>query len=594
MWYYNIMNEKLNLIPDLPGSYQMLDKDGVVIYVGKAKNLKKRVKSYFKGTVTGKTAMLVNEITDFTFITTSSELEAFILELNLIKKYNPKYNILLKDDKSYPYIEYISKPYPMIKVARYLQIKKRDKKNIFGPYPNAYAARRIVNLLNRIYPLKKCEHMPKDICLYYHIEECLGYCSKNLDIDKLNQMENEILSFLRGNDEVIKNKITQRIDYYSKQLNFEVALDLKNELKYIEIVMAKQQVELNDYINRDIISYYTNKGLLSVQILFIRSGKIVGSTSNVLYIISDIKDEISSYILSFYENHEVPKEILVPEDISNEILSEILDTKFIVPERGKKRKLIDMAYTNAKITLENEIELINRKEEKTMGANKRLGELLKMNIHRIDAFDNSNLFGSFSVSGMVVFINGKPFKNEYRKYKISLNKNDDYNTMKEVVFRRYKRAIEENTELPSIIIVDGGVNQINAAKEVINNLKLNIKIVGLKKDDKHSTKSLIDGDTYEEIDLSKDHNVFLYLTKIQDEVHRYTINYHKQIRSKGSISSVLDNVEGIGNIRKKELIKKYGSVKKMSEASITELESIIPKQTAEKLKQFLNEWNKRD
>ncbi len=581
------MDEKLQLIPDLPGSYQMYDKDGIIIYVGKAKNLKKRVKSYFKGTVTGKTLMMVNEVVDFKYITTSSELEAFILELNLIKKYNPKYNILLKDDKTYPYIEYISKPYPVVKVSRYLKIKKSDKKSLFGPYPNAYAARRIVNLLNRIYPLKKCNGMPKEVCLYYHIEECLGYCSKELDNNKLLEMENEILSFLKGNEEIVRNKIVDRIDYYSKQLNFEVALELKNELKYIEIVMAKQKVELNDLTNRDIIGYHVYKGMVCIQILFIRSGKIVGGTSNILYVISDLYDEISSYILSFYQKHEIPTEIIICDDINNNIISELLNTKVVKPERGKKKNLCKMASDNAKITLENEIELINRKEEKTMGANTRLGELLNMNIHRIDAFDNSNLFGAYSVSGMVVFINGKPNKNEYRKYKISVDKNDDYNTMKEVVFRRYSK--KEN--LPSLIIVDGGVNQINAAKDILAKLELNIKVVGLKKDNKHTTKALIDGDTYKEINLTKDHNVFLYLTKIQDEVHRFTINYHKQIRSKGSIASVLDNIEGIGAVRKKELIKKYGSVKKISEAPLEDLLEILPENTVHNLKKYLDEWN---
>ncbi len=581
------MDEKLKLIPDLPGSYQMYDKDGIIIYVGKAKNLKKRVKSYFKGTVTGKTLMMVNEVVDFKYITTSSELEAFILELNLIKKYNPKYNILLKDDKTYPYIEYISKPFPVVKVSRYLKVKKSDKKSLFGPYPNAYAARRIVNLLNRIYPLKKCEGNPKNICLYYHIDECLGYCSKELDQSRVLQMENEILSFLRGNEEVIKNKILDRIDYYSKQLNFEVALDLKNELKYIEIVMAKQKVELNDLTNRDIIGYHVEKGMVCIQILFIRSGKIVGGSSNILYVIADLYDEIASYILSFYQKHEIPTEIMICDNINNSIISELLNTRVVTPERGKKKKLCNMAGDNAKITLKNEIELINRKEEKTLGANTRLGELLNMNIHRIDAFDNSNLFGSFSVSGMVVFINGKPNKNEYRKYKISVDKNDDYNTMREVVFRRYSK----NENLPSLIIVDGGVNQINAAKDILSKLHLNIKVVGLKKDNKHTTKALIDGETYKEIDLTNDHNVFLYLTKIQEEVHRFTINYHKQIRSKGSIASVLDNIEGIGAVRKKELIKKYGSVKKISEASHQELLELLPENTVNNLKKYLDEWN---
>lgn len=587
------MEEKLKLIPDLPGSYQMLDKNGIVIYVGKAKNLKKRVKSYFKGTVTGKTALLVSEIVDFTYIVTSSELEAFILELNLIKKYNPKYNILLKDDKSYPYIEYISKPYPVVKVSRYLNIKKKDSKNIFGPFPNAYAARRIVKLLNRIYPLKKCDGMPKEVCLYYHINECLGYCQKIQNQEKVLSMETEILSFLRGNDKILKDKLLEKIEYFSNQLNFEVALDLKNELNYIDIIMKKQKVELNDLVNRDVVGYYYLNSILGVQILFIRNGKIVGAAQNSINIITTIEDDLSTYLLNFYEKHEIPKEILVKKDLNNDLLSEILKTKFLIPERGKKKKLVDMAITNAEINLKNEINLISMNDEKTNGANNRLGELLDIPIHRIDAFDNSNLFGSYSVSGMVVFINGKPSKNEYRKYKISLEKNDDYFMMKEVIYRKYYKALLEKSELPSLIIVDGGVNQINAAKEILESLNLKIKVVGLKKDNKHTTNALVDGDTYMEIDLKNEKNVFLYLTRIQDEVHRFTINYHRQIRSKGSISSVLDNVKGIGSIRKKELIKKYGSVKKISEASINELSDILPIEVAENLKKYLIEWSKK-
>lgn len=568
----------------------MIDKNGIIIYVGKAKNLKKRVNSYFKGTVTGKTQLLVSEIVDFKYIVTSSELEAFILELNLIKKYNPKYNILLKDDKSYPYIEYNKYPYPSLKVSRYLKIKKSSDKYIFGPYPNAYAARRIVNLLNRIYPLKKCNYMPKEVCLYYHIDECLGYCVKQIDQEKTNNMESEILSFLRGNDKVLRDKILSKIDYYSEQLNYEVAQDLKSELDYIDIITTKQKVELSDLINRDIIGYYYENGVVAIHILFIRNGKIVGDNSNIIYVITSLEDEISRYLLTFYENHEIPREILVQNNISNDVISEILNTKIITPIKGQKKKLVDMTIENAKINLTNEIKLLYTKEEKIVGANNRLSELLNIPIHRIDAFDNSNLFGSYSVSAMVVFINGKPEKNEYRKYKISLDKNDDYNMMKEVIYRRYYRVLVDKLEIPSLIIVDGAINQINAARSVLEDLNLKIKVIGLKKDEKHSTKALIDGDTLEEIDLKEEKNVFFYLTRIQDEVHRYAINYHKKIRSKGAIESILDGVNNVGIVRKEKLLKKYGSIKKINEATIEELCEILPKDTAIELKKHLENW----
>lgn len=585
-----MFKEKLKTIPHLPGSYQMRNINGNVIYVGKAKDLYKRVNSYFKGTVTGKTAIMVSEVADFTYITTSSEQEAFILELNLIKEYNPKYNILLKDDKSYPYIEYISKPYPRLKVSRYLNIRKKDKKLLFGPYPNAYAARKIVELINRIYPLKKCEGMPKHVCLYYHIGECLGYCEKNVNLDKLKEMEHEILAFLRGNDKILIDNINAKIKAYSDTLNFEMARDLKKELEYISVILDKQKVELHDYINRDVIAAFLDDGLVSVQILFLRSGKIIGGHNDKFYLISDIADELNTYILNFYSKHEIPKEILVENIMNSEILSELLNTKVYNPIKGKKKNLLDMAKTNAKISLEQELKIIERDEARTVDANAKLKEILGLDVlDRIDAFDNSNLFGSYAVSGMVVFINGKPAKNEYRKYKVSVDKNDDYNTMKEVIYRRYYRALVDNLTMPDLILVDGGENQIRAAKEILDALKLKINVCGLKKDNHHKTSELIDGDTLEVIDLSNYTDVFHYLTRIQDEVHRFTITYHKTLRDKGTIASLLDNIDGIGKVRKKELIKKYGSIKKMSEASIEELSEIIPENVALNLHKYLKE-----
>ena len=583
-----MLKEKLKAIPHLPGSYQMRNINNIVIYVGKAKDLYKRVNSYFKGNVTGKTAKMVSEVVDFTYITTKTEQEAFILELNLIKEYDPKYNILLKDDKSYPYIEYISKPYPKLKVSRYLSVKKRDKKLLFGPYPNAYAARKIVNLINRLYPLKKCEGMPKNVCLYYHIGECLGYCEKNVNAYSEEKMEKDILEFLKGNDKILIDKIMEKINTFSNNLNFEAALELKKELDYIKVVLDKQRVELHDYVNRDVIGYDALDGIASVQILFIRNGKIVGGNNDKFYIMSDLEDEVNSYILKYYERHEVPKEILLEDKLNNEVISNILNTKVYVPLKGKKKNLVEMAHINARISLEQEVTIIKNDEKRSVLANDELRKLLNLKVlDRIDSFDNSNLFGSFAVSGMVVFKNGKPSKNEYRKYKVSVDKNDDYNTMREVIYRRYYRCMVEKSEMPDLILVDGGINQINACKSVLDELHLQIKVCGLRKDDHHRTNELIDGDTLQIIEIPRMSDVFHYLTRIQDEVHRYTINYHKQIRSKGSISSVLDNVDGIGSIRKKELIKKYGSIKKMNEASVLELSEIVPENVAKNLKKYL-------
>ena len=585
-----MLREKLKTIPHLPGSYQMRNINNTVIYVGKAKDLYKRVNSYFKGNVTGKTAKMVSEVVDFTYITTSTEQEAFILEINLIKQYDPKYNILLKDDKSYPYIEYISKPYPRVKVSRYLSVKKKDKKMLFGPYPNAYAARKIVNLINRLYPLKKCEGMPKNVCLYYHIGECLGFCEKHVDKDKLNKMEADILEFLRGNDKILIDKLVGKINMYSDSLNFENALELKKELDYIKIVLDKQKVELHDYVNRDVIGYYFDEGIVSVEVLFVRNGKIVGGNNDKFYLMSDLSDEVTSYILKFYERHEIPKELLVLNLDSDKmnIVSELLALKVVMPVKGIKKKLADMAYNNAKIALEQELEIIRNDEKRSIIANDELRKLVGLEVlDRIESYDNSNLFGTYAVSGMVVFKNGKPSKKDYRKYKVSVDMNDDYNTMKEIIYRRFYRGLVEKTEMPDLILVDGGITQIGACKSVLDELHLNIKVCGLRKDDHHRTNELVDGDTLKVYDIPKGSDIFHYLTRIQDEVHRFTITYHKTLRDKGSIGSILDNIDGIGNVRKKELIKRFGSIKKMKEASIEELSGIIPETVAIELKKYL-------
>lgn len=583
-----MLKEKLANIPNLPGSYQMKNKDGVIIYVGKAKNLHRRVNSYFNRTQTGKTARLVSEIADLSYIVTSSEMEAFLLEINLIKQYNPKYNILLKDDKSYPYIEYIEHPYPKLKVSRYLQIRKKDHKKLFGPYPNAYAARKIVNLLNRLYPLKKCDGNPKKVCLYYHIGECLGYCEKKVSIETQQKMSEEILNFLSGNDKILKDKIEEKIAKYSEALNFELALELKKELDYINIVLDKQKITLQDLTNRDVVGTYFQNGYISVQILFLRNGKIVGGHTDIFPVVEDFQSDMEQYLELFYARHEIPKEILVQSETETDILKTYFENKIVVPLKGQKKDLVNMAIQNAKINFEQEFEILKKKEDQTEGANDALKQILNLPIlDRIDLFDNSNLFGDWSVSCMVVFKNGLPSKNEYRKYKIMYDKNDDYDMMREVIYRRYQRALVEKTELPNLIIVDGGIGQIHACKEVLDSLNLSIKVCGLKKNDKHRTNDLVDGDSLKIIDIPKDSPVFHYLTRMQDEVHRFTINYHRTIRSKGSIASVLDNIEGIGEKRKKELIKAFGSVKAMEEASLEVLQKYVPEKVAKTLQNYL-------
>lgn len=582
----NMFKEELKLVPNKPGSYQMYDKSDTVIYVGKAKNLKKRLSSYFRGTHTGKTAKMISNIAYFKYIVTNTELESFILEINLIKKYNPKYNILLKDDKSYPYIEYTRKPFPSLKVVRYLKVKKSKDKILFGPYVNVYAARRIVNLINRLYPLKKCEGMPKEVCLYYHIHECLGYCTKHVNSEDIINMENEIISFLRGNEDIIKNKLKEKINYYSENMNYEMALELKKELDYMNIVLEKQKVELTAKEDLDVINYAFINGFISLEFLYIRAGKLVGNYTEIEPVTDDYLNEIEYLIALFYNKREIPKQILIPDEIDEIVLKEIIDTMFIKVTKGSKYKLLKMAKENATINLENNFKRIENQISKTEGANEELEHLLGMKIKRIDIFDNSNLFGSFAVSGMVVFVDGSPDKNKYRKYKVMVDKNDDYHTMKEVIYRRYYRALLEK-DLPDLILVDGGITQIRAAKEILEELNLNIKVCGLVKNDKHRTNDLLDGDTLEIYDVDRTSNLFHYLTRMQDEVHRYTINYHRQIRSKGSIQSILDNIPGIGEKRRKELIKTFGSVKKIKEASAEELNKILPPDVTNKLMTYL-------
>ena len=584
--------KELREVPKKSGCYLMYNSDNVVIYVGKAKILFNRLKSYFTGRVTGKTKKLVSEIDHFEYIVTNSETEAFILEINLIKKYDPKYNILLRDDKSYPYIELTSDKYPRLIVKREININKKSS-HLFGPYPNVYAARRLVNLLNRLYPLKKCDTMPKKVCLYYHIGECLGYC-EHKDID-ITPMKNEILSILNGNDTLLINKINEKIKINSDNLNYEVCKELVEELGYIKEVFKNQSiVELDDNINRDVINYYYENSYLSIVIFFIRNGKLVGNNYKIIPIINDIKDTLEYYISTFYSKSNIaPKEIIMPEIIDIDMMSNVLNTKVITVKRGPKKKLFDMAYNNAKEQYDKEIRLIYNNEKLTTDANEELRNLLHLDkLHIIEAFDNSNLFGTFSVSGMVSFIDGVPSKKNYRKFKLTFDKNDDVASMKEVIYRRYFRVLKDKLVMPDLIIVDGGNNQINACKEILESLNLNIKIIGVKKDNHHSPESIVDGDTYEIIKIDKSSNVFRLLSRIDEEVHRFTINYHKEIRSKGSISSVLDNINGLGDKRKKALIKKYGSVTKMKEATTYELSEVIPLKVAEELHEYLESMEK--
>ena len=588
-----MFKEELSLVPHLPGCYLMKNKDNIVIYVGKSKNLKNRLSSYFNREHTGKTMMLVREIDHFEYIVTNTEMESLLLEINLIKKYTPKYNILYRDDKSYPYIELTDEKVPRLRIIRRINVKK-IKNNLFGPYPNVGAARRVVEILNRVYPLRKCNTYEKRECLYYHIGECLGYCTKNIDEEIIKEMKTEIISFLNGNTKVLTNKLKEKMNKYSNNMEYEKALEYKELLNYINITTEKQKVDLDDRVNIDVVGYYSKDNYISIQILFIRGGKLLDRNRNIFPMVGDEEEELSNYLLNFYsKNVSNTKEILVPDNIDTSTFSELFNIKFITPIKGEKKRILSLAEDNARIYYEEQMTYIKRDEDKINNSLNELKEKLNIpSADRIELFDNSNLFGSFNVSGMVVFKMGKPSKNDYRKYKITNDVNDDYGTMKEVIYRRYFKALKENTELPDLIIVDGGIGQINVAREVISSLGLKIEVCGLKKDDTHSTNMLLGKDPLEEIKIDKQSDLFLLLTKMQDEVHNFTISYHKNIRSKGALSSVLDNIEGIGEVRKNKLLKKYKTISKMKEAPLEELEEILPKDIAVSFKDFLQEYDK--
>lgn len=585
-----MIQEKLNLVPHKPGCYLMKNEAGVIIYVGKAKDLKNRVNSYFHSSHTGKTAKLVSEIRDFEYIVVSSETESLILEINLIKKHDPKYNILLRDDKTYPYIELTTDKVPRLLVVRRPHLKK-NKTRLFGPYPNVNAARGVVNLLNRIYPLRKCTTYNKRPCLYYHIGQCLGYCTKSVPLEKIKSMEDDIIRFLKGDHEKVSTSLHEKMEKESARLNFEKAMEFKEMLDYINVTLVKQKIEINDDISRDVFGFYNDDNYLSVFVFFIRDSKIASHHHTIIPLIDSVSEELTRYIAKFYDKALLPKEVLVPMVADNELLASYLKCSVKVPLKGIKKKVIDMACENASRELSEKITLLFRNEERQSKANDDLRRLLLMDkLDRIEIFDNAHLFGTYNVSGMVVFKDGVPSKNDYRKFKISNDKNDDYGTMREVIYRRYFRVLKDNLERPDLIIVDGGLGQLHAAREVLDGFNMDIKLACLKKDDKHSTSALLTEE--KEYSVEKRSDLFHYLERMQAEVHNFTINYHKNLRSKGAYESVLDNIEGIGEKRRKELLKKYKSLEGISAQSLDELSTVLPRNVAEKL--LLNLKNLND
>ena len=569
-----------------PGCYLMKNTEGKVIYVGKARKLKNRVSSYFTGAHNYKTTKLVDHIWDFDYIVTGSEKEALLLEINLIKDYTPEYNIMFMDNTYYPYIELTDETHPRLKIVR----KTKNKKNkYFGPYPDATAARNTFKLLNKLYPLRKCNHVPDKPCLYYSLHQCLGPCINEVDKSQYDEIRKELISFIHGNTKSKIDELTEKMMTASENLQFELAKEYRDLIRSIEYVTAKQNVQFGDYKDRDILGYFIDKGYISIQLFFMREGKLLYHDFNLEPVGEDFEEDLIRFLVTYYQTHPEPYELLIPQDVDLELLTEILSCHVLQPQRGDKKSLVEMANKNAKEALEKKFLLKEKTDEKTILPIIELGQKLGIDTpHTIELYDNSNIQGAYAVAGMVVYKDGVPSKKDYRKYKIkTVEGPDDYASMKEVIYRRYYRLLMEQKEMADLIIVDGGLGQIKVAKEVIDSLNLSVHICGLSKDDKHSTAMLLDEDG-KQVPIDTKSPLFFLLTRMQDEVHRYAISFHRQVRSKSLFSSILDEVEGIGEARKKKLLNHFKSVKKMKEASLEELEAVIPKNTAAKLYEVLH------
>lgn len=569
-----------------PGCYLMKNTDGKVIYVGKARKLKNRVSSYFTGAHNYKTTKLVDHIWDFDYIVTGSEKEALLLEINLIKDYTPEYNIMFMDNTYYPYIELTDENHPRLKIVR----KTKNKKNkYFGPYPDATAARNTFKLLNKLYPLRKCNHVPDKPCLYYSLHQCLGPCINEVDKSQYDEIRKELISFIHGNTKSKIDELTEKMMTASENLQFELAKEYRDLIRSIEYVTAKQNVQFGDYKDRDILGYFIDKGYISIQLFFMREGKLLYHDFNLEPVGEDFEEDLIRFLVIYYQTHPEPYELLIPQDVDLELLTEILSCHVLQPQRGDKKSLVEMANKNAKEALEKKFLLKEKTDEKTILPIIELGQKLGIDTpHTIELYDNSNIQGAYAVAGMVVYKDGVPSKKDYRKYKIkTVEGPDDYASMKEVIYRRYYRLLMEQKEMADLIIVDGGLGQIKVAKEVINSLNLSVHICGLSKDDKHSTAMLLD-ENGNQVPIDTKSPLFFLLTRMQDEVHRYAISFHRQVRSKSLFSSILDEVEGIGEARKKKLLNHFKSVKKMKESSLEELEAVIPKNTAAKLYEVLH------
>jgi len=587
----NLIKSKLELLPTSPGCYIHKDKNGTIIYVGKAKNLRNRVRSYFRGSHDTKTEALVSEIVDFEFIVTESNIEALLLEINLIKENKPKYNIMLKDDKSYPFIKITNERYPRLIITR--QVKK-DGGLFCAPFPGGGAANEIKRLLDRIFPFRKCTNPPSKVCFYYHIGQCMAHTICKKDESYFKSMAQEVSDFLKGQDDKIIDDLKSKMAVAAQNMEFERAAEYRDLIQAIGTLRTKQRVMAKDLQNRDVFGYYVDKGWMCVQVFFVRQGKLIERDVNLFPYYNDPDEDFLTYVGQFYQekSHLIPNEVLIPQDIDQEAVTALVDTKIVKPQRGEKKQLVNLAIKNARVSLEQKFNLLEKSVEKTQGAIENLGRLLQIPTPvRIESFDNSNIMGTSPVSAMVVFVNGKPSKKDYRKYKIkTVVGPDDYASMREVIRRRYGRVQREGLTPPDLIVIDGGQGQVNIAKQVIQEeLGLDIPIAGLQKNDKHQTHELLFGDPLEVVELSRNSQEFFLLQRIQDEVHRFAITFHRQLRSKNSFSSQLDGIEGLGPKRKQNLMKHFKSLTKIKEASVDEIVEVgVPRAVAEAVQMKLN------
>lgn len=572
-----IIQEKLKLLPDRPGCYQMRDSANTIIYVGKAKNLKNRVRSYFHGAHNAKTTRLVSEIADFTYVITASELEAFVLEINMIKEYNPKYNIMLKDDKTYPYIALTNEKHPRLIVTR--SQRKKSFARYFGPYPNVGAARKTINALNQIYPFRKCFNIPKKECLYYHIHQCLAPCINSNEID-YTSYKNKVSSFLNGDAREVLEDITNKMLEASNNLEFERAKEYRDLKAAIEDTITKQKISINDLTSRDYIGIYADEDDISINIIITRQGNIVQNHQTIINRFDNLEDETVNYLIQFYELNSKPKEICL-RNFNFELLSSVLDIDIYEAKQGKKKEILEMAEYNAKFNLENKRNIYKNQVLKKLDTIDELGKLLNIPTpKRIEAFDNSNLYGEYPVSAMVCYINGRPAPKEFRKYHIkTVVGANDYESMKEVIYRRYLRLMIEEESFPDLIVMDGGQIQVHAAVEVLNSLNLDIPVMGIQKNDRHKASKIYFEDRI--IDLDKNSAIYLLLADISQRVHDFAISFFRSNKAKGLFSSILDPIKGLGAKRKKQLLKYFISIDKIKEASVEELiKSGMPKSLA--------------